>query len=160
MAAPSPATIVARLSVSGKGGTLRMRAGPSLTSTVTNAPQSGHLTSLISLRSITASASFSCVGAAQEVEHFADGSLSVGRLAERKVVLDLVAITAAIAFFHDVFGIGEVGDDAIGAAFCDSERAGDVPQARAGVVRDAQHHPCVVGEEAPFRHTSTLPELF
>ena len=67
-------------------------------------------------------------------------------------MLDLVAIAAAIAFFHDVLGVGEVGDDAIGAAFCDAERAGDVPQARLGIMSDAQHHPGVVGEEAPVRH--------
>src|SRR5436305_2109494 len=54
MAAPSPAKIVARLSVAGKSGTRRIRALPSLTSTFTSAPQSGHLTSSISLRLITA----------------------------------------------------------------------------------------------------------
>jgi hypothetical protein len=36
-------------------------------------------------------------------------------------MLDLVAIAAAVACFHDVLGVGEVGDDAIGAAFCDAE---------------------------------------
>ncbi len=75
-------------------------------------------------------------------------------------MLDLVAIAAAIAFFHDVLGIGKVGDDAVGAAFCDAERAGDVPQARTGIVRDAQHHPGVVGEEAPFAHTVYLTRHF
>src|SRR5829696_2879729 len=54
MAAPSPAKIVARLSVAENAGTRRIRAGPSLTSTFTSAPQSGHLTSSISLRLITA----------------------------------------------------------------------------------------------------------
>jgi hypothetical protein len=67
-------------------------------------------------------------------------------------MLDVVAITATIAFFHDVLGVGEVGDDAVGAAFCDAELAGDVPQACVGIMSDAQHHSGVVCEEAPFRH--------
>src|SRR4029453_6260534 len=54
MAAPSPAKIVARLSVAENAGRRRIRAGPSLTSTFTSAPQSGHLTSSISLRLIMA----------------------------------------------------------------------------------------------------------
>jgi hypothetical protein len=98
------------------------------------------------------SASLSSVGVSQEIEHFADGSVSGGGLSQWKVMLDLVAIAAAIAFFDDVLSIGKVGDDAIGAAFCNAERAGDVPQARVGIVSDTQHYPGVVGEEAPVRH--------
>ena len=44
----------ARLSVSGKSWTRRLRAGPCLTSTFMSAPQSGQLTSSISLRLIRA----------------------------------------------------------------------------------------------------------
>lgn len=75
-------------------------------------------------------------------------------------MLNLVAIAAAIAFFHDVLGIGKVGDDSIGAALCDTERAGDVPQAHTRIMSDAEHHPCVVGEEAPLRHETNSTIYF
>jgi hypothetical protein len=51
-------------------------------------------------------------------------------------MLDLVAIAAAIAFFHDVPGFRKVGDDAVGAAFCDAECGGDVPQTHTRIMSD------------------------
>ena len=35
-------------------------------------------------------------------------------LGERRVGLDLVAIAAAVFVLDDVFGLGEIGDDAVG----------------------------------------------
>ena len=47
-------------------------------------------------------------------------------------------------------GVGQVRDDAVGAALGDPQRGGDVAWAHPGVVGDAQQGPSMVGEEAPL----------
>ena len=74
--------------------------------------------------------------------------------------LDLVAVATAVLVLHDVAAGGEVGDDAVGAAFGDAHRRGDVAQAHAGVVGDAHEDPCMVGEEAPLCHREQSSQLF
>ena len=46
----------------------------------------------------------------------------------------------AVLLFDDVAACGEVGDDAVGAAFGDAHAGGDVAQSHAGVVSDAQQY--------------------
>ena len=71
--------------------------------------------------------------------------------------LDLVAVAAAVLVLDDVLGPGEIGDDALGGALGDARPGGDVAQPHARVVRDAQQHPGVAGQEAPVRHARKLP---
>ena len=47
--------------------------------------------------------------------------------AQRKVVLDVVAVAATVLLLHHVAGIGEVHDDAVRGALGDVERGGDIP---------------------------------
>jgi hypothetical protein len=68
------------------------------------------------------------------------------------VSLDLVAVAAAVLVLQHVAGFGEVGDDAVGAAFGDAQTRRDVAQSRARVMGDAQQDPGVVGQETPVRH--------
>src|SRR5205085_11007366 len=93
-------------------------------------------------------------------QDLADGGLAGGRLPERLVGLDLVAVTPALLLLDDVAGLGEVGDDAVGAALGDPDPLGDVAQPDAGVMGDADQHPSVVGEEVPTLHApdSTLSD--
>jgi hypothetical protein len=70
--------------------------------------------------------------------------------------LDAIPVAATSLVFDHVAGVDEVGDDAVGAAFGDADHGGDVPEARAGVLGDAQQRPGVVGEEAPTSHGLTL----
>jgi AcrR family transcriptional regulator len=88
----------------------------------------------------------------QELQHLTDRPLPPDGLSHRQVSLDLVAIPAAVPVLHDVAGLGQVRDDAVGGALGDAERGGDVAQAHAGVVGDAYQDLGMVGEEAPLRH--------
>ena len=57
--------------------------------------------------------------AGEESEDFADGRFLAGWLPQRHVGLDLVAVAAAVFLLHHVPGCGEIGDEAVGAAFSD-----------------------------------------
>jgi len=72
------------------------------------------------------------------------------------MLLDAIPVAATSLVFDHVAGVDEVGDDVVGAAFGDADHGGDVPEARAGVVGDAQQRPGVVGEEAPTSRGLTL----
>ncbi len=89
----------------------------------------------------------------EQVEHLADRALAVRGSGQRKVLLDLIAVPTPVTLFDDVPGGGEIGDDAVRAAFGDAERGGDVTEPDPRVVRDGDQGSRVVGEEAPFRHT-------
>jgi len=73
------------------------------------------------------------------------------------VRLDLVAVAAAVLLLDEVAGCGQVGDDAVGAALGDVQAGGDVAQACARVVGDAQQRPGVIGQETPACHDNSLP---
>ena len=60
--------------------------------------------------------------------------------------LDAVAVTTAFLLLHHVAGPSQLGDDAEGTALGDVQRAGDVTQADAGVVGDADEDAGVIGE--------------
>jgi hypothetical protein len=64
--------------------------------------------------------------AAQDGEDFADGRFLAGSLRQRQVRLDLVAVAAAVLLPDQVAGLGEIGDDAVGAALGDAQ-AGRAP---------------------------------
>jgi hypothetical protein len=54
--------------------------------------------------------------AREEGEDFADGELLAGGFGQRHVGLDLVAVAAAVFLLDHVAGLGQAGDDAVGAA--------------------------------------------
>ena len=89
------------------------------------------------------------VGAGKKGQDFADGALVPGGFWQRQVRLDLVAVAAAVFLFEHVAGLGQVGDDAVGAAFGDVQADRDVAQAHPRVVCDAEQDPGVVGQEGP-----------
>jgi hypothetical protein len=68
------------------------------------------------------------------------------------VGLDPVAVATAVLLPDHVTGLGEIGDDAGGAALGDAQAGRDITQCGALVSCDAQQHPGVVGQEAPARH--------
>ncbi len=55
-------------------------------------------------------------GSGEEGQDFADGAFPPGGFWQRQVRLDLVAVAAAVFVLDDVAGLGQVGDDAVGAA--------------------------------------------
>ena len=75
---------------------------------------------------------------------------------ERRVGLDLVAVAAAVFVLDDVFGLGEIGDDAVCGGAGDARPGRDVAQSHARVVGDAQQHLGVVSQEAPGRNAGNL----
>jgi hypothetical protein len=93
-------------------------------------------------------------------QNFPDGGLPAGGFWQRKVRPDLVAVTAAILLLDDVAGVGQVGDDAVGAAFGDADAGRDVTQPHSRVVGNAQQHPSMVGQETPVRHAVQNTMLF
>jgi hypothetical protein len=52
-------------------------------------------------------------------EDFADGRLPRARRRQRQVRLDLVAVAAAVLLLRHITGLGQVGDDGVGAALGD-----------------------------------------
>jgi hypothetical protein len=75
--------------------------------------------------------------AGQDGEDFADGRFLAGGFGQREVGLDLVTVAAAVFLLDHVTGFGQVGDDAVGAAFGDAQAGRDDAQPRARVTRDA-----------------------
>jgi hypothetical protein len=65
------------------------------------------------------------------------------------VGLNPVAVAAAVLLPDHVARLGEIGDDAVGAALGDAQAGRAAAQPRARVVRDAQQPPGVVGQETP-----------
>ena len=64
------------------------------------------------------------------------------------------AVAAAVLVRDHVAGLGQVGDDAVGAALGNAQAGRDIAQPRARVVCDVQQDPSVVGKEAPARHAN------
>lgn len=75
--------------------------------------------------------------------------VGLGGVTHSDVAVDRVVTAAAVSFAFDVAGLDEVGDDALGCSFGDSDGVGDVPEAGLGVARDAEEHLSMVGEEVP-----------
>jgi hypothetical protein len=96
------------------------------------------------------------VHADEEREQLADGPFLGDRVVQRQVLLDAVPVAATGLFLDQVAGADEVRHDGVGAALCHADQGGEVAHAHAGVMRDAQQCPCVVGQEAPTTHADTL----
>jgi hypothetical protein len=86
-----------------------------------------------------------CSGVDQQSEDLTDRSLSTDGFWQGEMILDAIAVTTPVLVLDDVAGFGQVGDDAEGAALGDIERGSDVAQAHAGVARDADEDPGMVG---------------
>src|SRR5580693_6067602 len=84
------------------------------------------------------------------------GTSPAGSLRQRQVRLDLVAVAAGHLSALSPTWLGEVGDDAVGAALGDAQAGRDVARPRAGVVCDAHQQPGVAGQETPVRHDLTI----
>ena len=72
------------------------------------------------------------VRADEQVEHFADGPLTVDRVPERQIFLDPIPVATTSLLLDHVAGVDEVGDDGVGSALGDPGNGGDVPEARSG----------------------------
>jgi hypothetical protein len=72
----------------------------------------------------------------EEGDDLADGRFPGAGFGHWQVGLDLVAVTAAVSLFHHIARLGEVGDDAVGAALGDVQAGRDVAQSRARIVCD------------------------
>jgi hypothetical protein len=101
-----------------------------------------------------------CSGVDEQFEHFTDRSLSTDGVWQGEMVLDAVAIATAVLVLDYVAGLGQISDDPEGAALCDTERSGDVAQARPGVMRDADQGAGMVGKEAPLGHEDKCARSF
>ena len=73
----------------------------------------------------------------------------LGGVAHGGVGFDLVVVSTAGPFAYDVARFDEVGDDALGGAFGDSDALGDVTESRVWVAVEAEKDLGVVGEEPP-----------
>jgi hypothetical protein len=93
----------------------------------------------------------------EDVEYLADGALLSDRYAQRQVSLDLVAVAPAVPGLDDIAAGGEVGDDAVGAAFGDVGRRGDVAEADPGSWANTRG---MVGKEAPQPSPQNLATYF
>jgi hypothetical protein len=91
--------------------------------------------------------------APEQLEHFTDAPLPADLVLQWQVMLDVVAVAAAISFLHHIPRFGEVNDDAVGGALGHLQGGGKVPQAGVGTTSDEQQRPSVIGEEAPVVHS-------
>ena len=60
------------------------------------------------------------------------------------VLVDAVAVAATVALAVDVFGLDEVGEDALGGSLGDPDLLGDVAKPDVGRAGDAEEHLGVV----------------
>ena len=77
------------------------------------------------------------------------------RVAKGKLRLDLVVVAAALSLAEHVALVDQLGDDLVGTTLGDSDSCGDVTQADARVVGDAEEDMGVVGEEVPATCSSS-----
>ena len=73
----------------------------------------------------------------------------LGGVPHGDVGVDAVVVSTADPFALDVAGLDEVGDDALGGSFGDSDTLGDVTESRVGIAAEAEKDLGVVGEEPP-----------
>jgi hypothetical protein len=61
-------------------------------------------------------------------------------------------VTTTVAFSRDVTGCAQFGHDAMGGALSDADPVTDLAQTHTWIVRDADQHLRVVGQELPPGH--------
>ena len=71
---------------------------------------------------------------------------------QRQLGLDLVDVSPADPLASDVAVVDQLGDDPVGASLRDPHGLGDITQANAGIVRNAEQDLSVVGEELVLGH--------
>jgi hypothetical protein len=71
---------------------------------------------------------------------------------QRKLGIHLVDVSPATSLANDVAVLDQLGDDPMGASLRDPHRLGDITQANAGVVRDAEQDLSVVRQELVLGH--------
>jgi hypothetical protein len=67
-----------------------------------------------------------------------------------KLRLDLVTVSAAMSFAQHISLIDQLGEDLVGAALRNAYRSGDVTQADARIMGDAQQDVRVIGQKIPL----------
>ena len=85
----------------------------------------------------------------QELQELADLVAVLGGVAHGDVGVDAIAVSTADAFALDVAGVDQVGDDALGGAFGDTDALRDVTESRVRIADETEQDLGVVGEEPP-----------
>jgi hypothetical protein len=95
------------------------------------------------------------VGDVYELEECSDFDVLLGWVAHVAVLVDAVAVAAAVAVALDISRLDEVGEDALCGSLGDPDLLGDVAEPDVWCAGDAEEHLGVVGEEAPGMPVST-----
>ena len=85
----------------------------------------------------------------EEPDELADGVVAVLRVAERELLVHLVAVPAALPDLRQVARLLEVGDDLCRRPFRDTDGRCDVPQSSGRVASDGFEHMRVIRDESP-----------
>ena len=92
---------------------------------------------------------FPCRRADQDLEQIAHLALLDQGMAHGTPRHDLVAVASALPFAQHVALFDQLGQDPVGGALRDPNRCGDVAQADARVMSDADEDMGVVGQKVP-----------
>jgi hypothetical protein len=85
----------------------------------------------------------------EELEERADCEAVLQLVAHFGARVDRVVVPAADSASFDVARFGQIGDDPLGGAFCDSDLVGDVSESCVRIVGDAEQNLRVAGYERP-----------
>ena len=90
-----------------------------------------------------------CGRADQDLEQLADLALLDEGMTQGKPRHHLVAVSSAVSLAQHVALLDQLGQDPVGGALGDPDRCGDVAQADARVMSDADEDVGVVGQKVP-----------
>ena len=76
---------------------------------------------------------------------------------ERELKVHLVVAATAHSMLRQVAGVHQVANDPVSCPFGDTDTVRDVAQPRIALPGYAQQHVRVVRQEAPLRHTTSVP---
>src|SRR5687767_524151 len=85
----------------------------------------------------------------QHLDDLAHGMVTLERVPERHVRLDLVLVATAHPPAHHVALVGEIGDYPLSRAFGDAHTFGDVADADVGLLCDADEYVRMISQEGP-----------
>jgi hypothetical protein len=88
----------------------------------------------------------------QDGQDVAYGEFLAGRVWQREMRLDLIAVAATVLFLNDITGRCKVRDDPVRPALGDADGICNVPQPRTRILGDQQQDPRMVGQETPTTH--------
>jgi len=86
-----------------------------------------------------------------QVDERRDLPVALDRVAQRQFGTDLVAVAPSLALAQDVARFLELGHDPLNGPLGHTDRRSHVTHSQLGVLRDAQQHVRVVGQEGPRR---------